>query len=426
MTALVVTPLLGMPEVAANDDVAALVLAALTENALTLRDGDVLVVSSKIVSKAMGLTVATSAGDPATVREAVVASQTEWVVAERRTAGRTTSVVKARSGPVMAAAGVDASNTGGLDLLLLLPPDPDAVCRELHGALVAATGVRRLGVVLSDTAGRAWRVGQTDFALGAHGLLVTDDLRGGTDADGRLLEVTTRAVADEIAAAADLVKGKTYAVPVAHLRGLPEALVPEVLPPEADGVSIPAAMPAAMPGGATPEDVVSTPAATPGGAMPGGAMPGGAMPGGAMPGAATLVRTGPSDWFGLGRAEAVRSALGVAPGSREADLVGIASALPEDLGTRLARAVAVALLTSPDAGVDIGPVGGAPASRVTETAGAAGTAGPAAYRIVVSHHDPVDLGLVVGRLLVALHGEWLDADLGPRSDGSLTLDVVDR
>jgi len=378
VTALVVTPLLGMPEVVADDDVAALVLAALTDNALTLRDGDVLVVSSKIVSKAMGLTVATATGDPAAAREAVVASQSEWVVAERRTAGRTTSVVKARSGPVMAAAGVDASNTGGLDLVLLLPHDPDAVCRELHGALLAATGVRRLGVVLSDTAGRAWRVGQTDFALGAHGLLVADDLRGGTDADGRPLEVTTRAVADEVAAAADLVKGKTYAVPVAHLRGLPGSLVPEV-------------------------DVLSATTV--------------------LPGAGSLVRTGPSDWFGLGRAEAVRSALGVHPGSPEADLVGIASTLPEDAGTRLTRAVAVALLTSPDAGVDIGRVAGPPVAADVRESGAPGAE---AYRVVVSHHDPVDLGLVVGRLLTALHGEWLDAALGPRSDGSLTLDVVDR
>ncbi|MDQ2757945.1 MAG: coenzyme F420-0:L-glutamate ligase, partial [Actinomycetota bacterium] len=149
MTALVVTPLRGMPEVAAGDDLATLVLVALGDNALTLQDGDVLVVSSKIASKAMGLTVETVADDPTTEREAVVAAQSEWVVAERRTAGRTTSVVKARSGPVMAAAGVDASNTGGLDLLLLLPHDPDAVCRDLHRALVAATGVRRLGIVLS-------------------------------------------------------------------------------------------------------------------------------------------------------------------------------------------------------------------------------------------------------------------------------------
>ena len=93
---------------------------------------------------------------------------------------------------------------------------------------MARHGVR-VGVVLSDTAGRAWRVGQVDFALGAHGLRVLDDLRGGTDADGKPLEVTTRAVADEIAAAADLAKGKVAAVPAAVLRGVPGVLVDEPL-----------------------------------------------------------------------------------------------------------------------------------------------------------------------------------------------------
>ncbi|MDQ2755564.1 MAG: hypothetical protein M3Y71_03220, partial [Actinomycetota bacterium] len=152
------------------------------------------------------------------------------------------------------------------------------------------------------------------------------------------------------------------------------------------------------------------------------------------PGAASLVRTGPTDWFGLGRAEAVRAALGVDPGSPEATLVGIASALPEDPGTRLARAVAVALLTSPDAGVDIGRVATVPmaadaggSGRPPDVAGAKGVEnGVETHHVVVSHHDPLDLGLVVGRLLVALHGEWLGAELGPRADGSLTLYVVDR
>ncbi|MEO3936022.1 coenzyme F420-0:L-glutamate ligase [Dermatophilaceae bacterium Soc4.6] len=379
MTALVVTPLTGMPEVATGDDLALLVLGALTANGLALQDGDVLVVSSKVASKAMGLSVPSGSGDADGAREALVAAESEWVVAERRTAGRTTQVVKARSGPVMAAAGVDASNTGGLDLLLVLPHDPDAVCRDLHAALVNASGVRRLGVVLSDTAGRAWRVGQTDFALGAHGLVVADDLRGGTDADGRPLEVTSRAVADEVASAADLVKGKTYAVPVAHVRGLVASLVPD--PDQGQD-------------GAGGEGTAAGTAA----------------------GAGSLVRTGPSDWFGLGRAEAVRAALGVTPGSPEAAMVGIASALPEDVGTRVGRAVAVALMASADAGVDVGQV----------SASSALPTGSVTYRVIVSHHDPVELGLVVGRLLVALHGEWLHGELGARAEGSLTLEVVDR
>ena len=164
------------------------------------------VVSSKVASKALGLV--------ASDRESAVAAATVRVVAERTMPdGRVTRVVESASGPVMAAAGVDASNTGGSDGVLLLPTDPDGVCASLLAALQRAFGVTRLGVVLSDTSGRPWREGQVDFALGAAGLTVLDDLRGAVDADGRPLAVTARAIADEVAAAADLVKGKVDAVP---------------------------------------------------------------------------------------------------------------------------------------------------------------------------------------------------------------------
>ena len=349
---LTLTPLVGMPEVRVGDDLAELITTALTASGLTLEDGDILVVSSKIASKALGLTA------PSTDRQAVIAAETDWVLAERTTGDRITRVVKARGGPVMAAAGVDASNTGGADHLLLLPHDPDGVCRELHTRLCRTFSLTRLGIVLSDTAGRPWRTGQTDFALGAFGIEVVNDLRGGVDADGRALEVTATAVADELAAAGDLVKGKADAVPVAHVRGLGDRVL-EARP--------------WMPGG-----------------MPGG-----------MPGARDLVRTGPGDWFGLGRAEAVRAALGVEPGSELAVRVGIASSEPEPLAARVGRGVATAIHDLPGVGVDVGD-----------------------ERVVVTGEDPVDRGIAAARILVALWGEWVDARLTDRTPTSVTIVVA--
>ncbi|MEP6856710.1 MAG: coenzyme F420-0:L-glutamate ligase, partial [Pedococcus sp.] len=209
MSAVSLIPLTGIPEVAVGDSLVQLLLDAATAVDISLTDGDVVVISSKIVSKALGLWADST--DPTVA----VMSQTVRVVAERMTGDRITRIVQATAGPTMAAAGVDASNTGGRDDVLLLPADPDAEAEHLRVALLEATGLRRVGIVLSDTAGRPWRVGQTDFALGAAGVAVIDDLRGGVDADGRTLSVTTRAVADELAAAADLVKGKTDGIPAA-------------------------------------------------------------------------------------------------------------------------------------------------------------------------------------------------------------------
>ena len=132
--------------------------------------------------------------------------------------GGVTRIVENRQGLVLAAAGVDGSNTPD-GLVLLLPIDPDASARAICAALRERTGLR-LGVIVTDTAGRPWREGQTDIAIGAAGLAVLDDLRGTTDASGRRLDVTVAAVADEIAGAADLVKGKTSGNPVAVVRGL--------------------------------------------------------------------------------------------------------------------------------------------------------------------------------------------------------------
>ncbi|MEO7070415.1 MAG: coenzyme F420-0:L-glutamate ligase, partial [Nostocoides sp.] len=182
--AIQIVPVRGLPEVAAGDDVAGLIQPACAAMGLTLFSGDIVVVSSKIISKAAGLwaDTRTSAMEQSTVR----------VVAERATPEGVTQVVESVAGPVMAAGGVDASNTGGSDRLLLLPSDPDAAAAALLEGLLHLTGLPAgsLGVVVTDTAGRPWRTGQTDFALGSAGVLVLDDLRGAVDADGRPLAVT--------------------------------------------------------------------------------------------------------------------------------------------------------------------------------------------------------------------------------------------
>ncbi len=211
-TGMHVFVLAGIGEVRAGDDLAALILAAAESPAARLADGDILAVTSKIVSKAEGRQVA------ATDREQAITDETVRVVATRVYPGGVTRIVENRQGLVMAAAGVDASNTPD-GTVLLLPVDPDASARALCTALRARTGLR-LGVLITDTVGRPWREGQTDIAIGAAGVAVLDDLRGTTDASGRQLDVTVAAVADEIAGAADLVKGKTSGNPVAVVRGL--------------------------------------------------------------------------------------------------------------------------------------------------------------------------------------------------------------
>ncbi|URM91170.1 coenzyme F420-0:L-glutamate ligase [Streptomyces sp. MRC013] len=195
----------GMPEVAEGDDLAALIAAAEPD----LADGDVVLVTSKVVSKAEGRAVA------AADREAAIDAETVRVVARRGTL----RIVENRNGLVMAAAGVDASNTPA-GTVLLLPEDPDASARALRTGLRERLGVV-VGVVVTDTFGRPWRSGLTDVAIGAAGVRVLDDLRGGADSYGNPLVATVVASADELAAAADLVKGKTAGRPVAVVRGLP-------------------------------------------------------------------------------------------------------------------------------------------------------------------------------------------------------------
>jgi coenzyme F420-0:L-glutamate ligase/coenzyme F420-1:gamma-L-glutamate ligase len=205
---LEVHPVVGLPEVRPGDDVAAMVAGA-----FELMDGDVVVVTSKVVSKAEGRLVQVT-GDREAERLRLVDEQTVRVVARRGT----TTIAQTRHGLVLAAAGVDASNVRG-DEIALLPLDPDASARQLREDLTRLTG-RQVAVVISDTLGRPWRNGQTDCAIGSAGLAPVRDARGTTDSHGHVLEVTEIAVADEVAAAAELVKGKAEGVPVAVVRGL--------------------------------------------------------------------------------------------------------------------------------------------------------------------------------------------------------------
>jgi coenzyme F420-0:L-glutamate ligase / coenzyme F420-1:gamma-L-glutamate ligase len=198
----------GIPEISPGADLAALIAdAALADGGPGLAAGDILVVTSKVVSKAEGRVAVMS-------RDDAIRAETARVVARR---GPTT-IAQTRHGFVMAAAGVDESNTAP-GTVVLLPEDPDESARRLRKAVRARSGVN-IGVVVTDTFGRPWRAGQTDTAIGVAGVLPVRDHRGESDAWGNTLDVTMAAVADEIAAAGDLVKGKALQLPVALVRGL--------------------------------------------------------------------------------------------------------------------------------------------------------------------------------------------------------------
>ena len=231
----------GVPEVRPGADLVDLLLTV-----AELHDGDVVAVTSKVVSKAEGRLV------EGATRDLAIASESTRVVARR---GETT-IVRTRLGLTMAAAGVDSSSVA-VGTLALLPLDPDASARGIRTVLAERTG-RNVAVVITDTAGRAWREGQTDIAIGAAGLVVLDSHEGRLDSHGNELAVTAPAVADEIAGMAELAHGKLTARPFAVVRGLGL----HVLPPGEHG-----------------------------------------------PGAAVLVRPEGSDMFGYGAREAVVKAL---------------------------------------------------------------------------------------------------------------------
>ena len=240
-----------LPEVRSGDDLETMIGDAIeaTSDVLPLRPDDVLVVTQKVVSKAEGAVVDLRTVEPRP--EAIAwaerwdrdARQIEVVLREavrivRRERG--VLIVETHHGFVCANAGVDASNVGpdSGDAVTLLPRDPDASAARIRAAVRARFGVD-VPVIVSDSFGRPWRWGITDVALGVSGLLPLDDLRGSPDADGRVMRTTVRAVADELASAAELALGKTAGRPVALIRGanppLGEGSIRDlVMPPEND------------------------------------------------------------------------------------------------------------------------------------------------------------------------------------------------
>ncbi|MCW2540730.1 MAG: coenzyme F420-0:L-glutamate ligase [Frankiales bacterium] len=208
-----ILPVPGIGEIRPGADLA----DEISRNAPWLADGDILVVTSKIVSKAEGRLVPAETDDEAereAIRQQAIADETVRVVARR---GQL-AIVETRQGLVMAAAGVDASNVIRSEIALL-PLDPDDSARRLREAIIARTG-RNVAVVISDSMGRPWRHGISDVAIGVAGMTAVTDERGTQDRHGNTLIVTEVAIADEVASAGDLVKGKLGHVPVAVVRGL--------------------------------------------------------------------------------------------------------------------------------------------------------------------------------------------------------------
>jgi len=202
-----VVPVTGLPEIAEGDD-----LASLISSHAELRNGDILVVAQKIISKAEGRLVEIDPARREEGRARYISSESVRVVAQRGD----TVIAQTRHGFVCAAAGVDASNVPP-NRLALLPLDPDGSARSLRDALRATADV---GVIISDTFGRPWRIGQTNVALGVAGIKPARDHRGEKDAFGMELDATIIAVADELAGAAELVMGKSDGIPAAVVRGL--------------------------------------------------------------------------------------------------------------------------------------------------------------------------------------------------------------
>lgn len=197
-----------------GDDLVGVLLDAVAAAGERLRDGDVVCVASKVVAMAEGRLVPLPPGDPRETRRALARQQAARVVAD----SPWVVITQTRHGFVAANDGIDASNVPD-GQALLLPADPDASAARLREGVVARTGAD-IGVVVTDTFGRPWRQGQTDVALGAAGAPVLRDERGGVDLDGRPLEVTVAALGDELAGAADLVRGKADGVPFVLVRGI--------------------------------------------------------------------------------------------------------------------------------------------------------------------------------------------------------------
>ncbi|MFJ8685733.1 coenzyme F420-0:L-glutamate ligase [Micromonospora wenchangensis] len=366
---LEILPVPGIGDVTEGDDLAVLIGTA----APWLRDGDVLVVTSKIVSKAEGRLVDVPADGPERLaaRDEVLAAETARVVATRGA----TRIVQTHHGFVMASAGIDASNVDKTRLVLL-PVDPDASARALRAALRDRYRLD-VAVIISDTMGRPWRNGLTDVALGVAGMPAIRDHRGEVDPYGNELQLTQMAVVDELAGAGELIKGKCDQVPVAVVRGYLPAPSPTV-----DGAGHAATRPA--------EDGV---------------------------GAAALVRESDLDLFSLGTAEA--TAAGLRAGATLADGPGASPADPAAVDRAIA---AVATVVAPgttfthvtDDEVRAGlaaTVDGWPAWATGLVLGAAPTP--------VDQPDLVRFGADLHRLRIALAAEGVPSTLLPPPAGSI-------
>lgn len=229
MNPIAVLAVAGLPEIRPGDELGTMIAAA-----AELADGDVVVIAQKVVSKAEGQQRRLGDVEPGSRASELGASldkdprMVELILAETARIVRSERVliVETRSGLICANAGIDSSNVGDADEVLLLPADPDASARRLRAEIAAASG-RRIGVVVSDSFGRPWRVGQTEVAIGCAGLDPIDDWRGRTDRDGRELAATEIATADQLAAAADLVRDKAAGIPAAIVRGRADLLTDE-------------------------------------------------------------------------------------------------------------------------------------------------------------------------------------------------------
>jgi coenzyme F420-0:L-glutamate ligase/coenzyme F420-1:gamma-L-glutamate ligase len=306
---LEILPVLGIPDVSEGDDLAALISLA----APWLRDGDVLVVTSKVVSKAEGrlVDVPTAGPERLAARDEILAAETARPVARRGA----TRIVQTHHGFVMASAGIDASNVDP-SRLVLLPKDPDASARSLRAALRERHGAD-VAVIVSDTMGRPWRNGLTDVALGVAGMAAIRDYRGEVDPYGNELSITQVAVVDELASAGELVKGKFDQIPVAVVRGYPLAPMPS-------GAKNREAF-APVPYGAEDQEIGAT--------WPHDG-----------PGAAALIRDAEHDLFALGTAEARAAGLRAAGALGESDLpAGVAEPVDPAALHRAVAAVARAV-----------------------------------------------------------------------------------
>jgi coenzyme F420-0:L-glutamate ligase/coenzyme F420-1:gamma-L-glutamate ligase len=216
-----IAPVEGLPEIREGDD-----LAALIAERAELRDGDVIVIAQKAVSKAEGRVVRLAEVEPSDRARELAADrdprQHEVILREAARLVRTRPplvIAETRHGFVCASAGVDASNAPEPETVVLLPEDPDASAARIRDHLREVAGAE-VGVIVSDSFGRPWRQGTTDVAIGAAGIRPLLDLKGVTDAVGYELHATVIAVADELAGAAELVMGKTSGVPAAVIRGV--------------------------------------------------------------------------------------------------------------------------------------------------------------------------------------------------------------